>query len=180
MLLSFLMNRQVLLTIETFRANLTGKEVLACVELQVNVVVALVEELLVARLAGENVLGQVLGPVLCHRVVAFELLLADGTRKSLIGILVLLNVSIKSILLEAGKVASRVGTFKRLSHSMLLGHVRYLCRSMEKDGVAFVARPHLICMECACVLTQAALILEDFAAYCASGLRLRVNVFKRC
>lgn len=171
MIFPLLMLLQVILAVEALRAARAMEKIFAGVQLQVDVVVAFVEELLAATRAGEDVLRRVARPVERHRVVAFELLLADGAGKLLVGILVPRHVRLEAILLEAGITAVGDGTLEGLPQSMLLRHVTEFGGTMDENGVALVARPDLIGVEEADVLAQAELVLEGLLADAADRRR---------
>lgn len=139
-------------------------------KLEVNVVIPLVDELLVAGGADVSVFGQMPCPVKGHGVVALKCLLADGTWKLLIGILVLVEVGSESIFFKAGKIAVRVRTFEWFLDSMCPRHVTDLRGSVDENGIAFVARPDLICVEQTLVLLQALIVLKYFVADRANWL----------
>jgi len=160
----------MILPIKASLANRTVMQIFTGMKLEVNVVVPLIDKLFIARWADVSVFRQMPCPVKRHCVVALELLLTDGTWKLLIGILVLLEVSSESIFFKTGKIAVRIRTFEWFFCPMCPGHVTYLRGSVDENSVAFVTRPDLICVEQACVLLQALLVLKYFAADCANGL----------
>lgn len=121
---------QVVLSIESPSTRIAVVQSFTSVKLEVNVEVSFVQELLAANCAYESVFRQMLRSMEGHCIVGFEFLLADRTRKFLLGIVVLVQVGGETIFLEARKSAVGNCALERFTTAVLLWHVTELCWSI--------------------------------------------------